>query len=170
MDKIEEATLLGAALIEAQKLEFALYGIAVHLKPEFLTNKRLKNIDPEAFLRGDPNNLKVTFGQLKKEIGDLLCLSSEDFDKLVEDRNLLAHNYWRLSQSGIHDAHKIENPKAFLVTFQLDCRRWNSILSGLLAVMLKKVATANNCLDTLDLSDKQIADIEIYYNHATKNI
>ena len=169
MDRITEATLLGAALLEAQKLEFALYGIASHLRPEALTDKRLKNIDPEKFLRGDPKDLKVTFGQLKNALGDKLFLSSVEFDKLVQDRNLLAHSYWRLSRSNIRDAHKIEDPEVFLISFQSDCRRWQSIISGLLGVMMKSVATTNDCLDELNLSDKQLADMQIYYDHAIKN-
>ena len=169
MDAIEEATLIGVALLAAQRLEFVLYGIASHLKPEALTDKRLKNINPEIFLRGDPKNLKVTFGQLKIELGDKLFLASAEFDKLVDDRNVLAHSYWRLSRSGIRDAQKIENPEEFLKKFISDCNHWQSIMYGLLAVMMKSVATSSNRLDELKLSEKQLQDLQVYYEHAAKN-
>jgi hypothetical protein len=87
-------TLLGTAVLLAQKLEFALYGIVAHFSylPEAQREKRFRELKPEAFLRGDPSDLKATLGQLVASFEKSLRLASNELDRLVKDRSLIAHN------------------------------------------------------------------------------
>lgn len=97
-DMSEELKLLGAAVYMAQKVEFALYGTIAHLThiPEIAKlDRRLKGLDGEKFLRGDPEELKITLGQLVTILGNHGLLSSEPLNQFVKDRNLIAHGYFR---------------------------------------------------------------------------
>lgn len=51
-DKFEEYKLLGACLEMAQKVEFALYGIAAHISKGLQDKSQFKDLTPELFLRG----------------------------------------------------------------------------------------------------------------------
>ena len=92
MDLIDECALIGAAILSAQKLEFALYGIVSHLS-DLQGDKRFRDLTPEKFLLGNINDLKVTFGQLEAAFGEKLLISSKDLKDFIKDRNLIAHNY-----------------------------------------------------------------------------
>jgi len=81
MNQIEEsAALLGAAMLSAQKLEFALYGIVSYLShtPEAQKEKRFRDLTPEKFLRGNVEDLKATLGQLETAFGEKLLISTDD--------------------------------------------------------------------------------------------
>ncbi|MEY4520305.1 MAG: hypothetical protein RLZZ499_2905 [Cyanobacteriota bacterium] len=101
MNSVDEYILLGAAIISAQKLEFALYGIVSHLShlPEARKEKRFRELTPEEFLRGDMEDLKATLGQISTAFGDTLLMSNEELNQFIKDRNLIAHNYWRLTKT-----------------------------------------------------------------------
>ena len=62
-----ECATIGAAILAAQRVEFLLYGLIAHIKPELKrSDKRFRNLTPESFLRGDPSDLRATLGQLAK--------------------------------------------------------------------------------------------------------
>ena len=70
--------------------------------------------------------------QLAKAYGSKFLLSDSDLEVFVRNRNLIVHNYWRLSKADIRDGPTLENPMAFLREFLDDCVRWESILRGVL--------------------------------------
>ena len=109
---IQECALVGAAIIAAQRVEFLLYGVISHLAglPEH-QNSRFRTLDPEKFLRGDAKDLKATLGQLVEWFGDKLLLTTEDLDKFVKDRNLIAHNYFRLTKARIKGGDALKTLK-----------------------------------------------------------
>ena len=82
---IRECALVGAAILGAQRVEFALCGIAAHLN---LQDQRISKLDPETFLRGDIKKIKFTLGLLVKIVGDELLLSTDQLDQFVDHRNL----------------------------------------------------------------------------------
>ena len=162
---IIECALVGAAILGAQKVEFALYGIAAHLN---LQDNRVNTLDPEKFLRGDIKNIKLTLGTLVKIVGDELLLSTEELDQFVDERNLIAHNYWRLTKAKIREGRKLDNPEEFLIQFVAKCDYWEKVLSGLIALMKQKAAENENRESELNLSEKESSNLK-YYMKAAEN-
>ena len=89
--------LLGLALYGAQRVEFALYGIAAHAShtPAAQRERRFANLSGEKFLRGDPSELKATLGQLVTIFGDAFLIKTPDLIDFYERRNLIAHDFYR---------------------------------------------------------------------------
>jgi len=172
MDIIDECALLGASLLAAQKFEFALYGIISHLShlPEAQKEKRFRELTPEKFLRGSPEDLKATLGQLETAFGDKLLLSTDELRGFIRDRNLIAHNYWRLTRSNIKDAEKLENPNSFLRSFLERCEHWTTITRGLLYVFMKASAEKQNRTSEINFNEQQESDIAAYYGHVAKHL
>ena len=160
-EEIRECTLIGAAILGAQKVEFALYGAITHLKvlPQS-QDKRLRNMNPEKFLRGNVKDLKVTLGQLVKSFGDELLLTTDELNQFVEDRNLIAHDYWRLTKPRIKEGERLEDPKEFLIQFADKCGHWEKVLRGLIALMRRE--TAKKSGTEINLGKDELICIKYY--------
>ena len=169
---IDECILLGGSLLAVQKFEFALYGIISHLPhlPEAQKEKRFRELTPEKFLRGDPEDLKATLGQLETAFGEKLLLSTTELKSLIKDRNLIAHNYWRLTKSNIKSAEKLESPLVFLKTFIERCEYWTTIIRGLLWILMKASAEKENRISEVNFTESQEIEILAYYAHAAKHL
>ena len=81
-------------------------------------------------MRGDVEDLKATLGQLVREFGDQLLLTTEDLDSFIKDRNLIAHNYYRLTEAHIEGGQRLEDPEMFLMEFTKKCTHWEKVLRG----------------------------------------
>ncbi|EMO80419.1 hypothetical protein [Leptospira kirschneri] len=162
-----ECTLLGLSLLMAQKVEFALYGIVAHIS---IKDKKFKNLTPETFLRGDLSNLKATLGQLKNYAGGKLLLSSNELQDFVDKRNLIVHNYWRLTKANIKNAEKLLNPEQFLRNFIDDCQRWTNILNGYIKMLMQSIAETENRTDEINFGEKERQEIEVYIDHVYKSM
>lgn len=139
---LRECLTIGAAVLAAQRIEFLLYGMIAHVKPELRKrDKRFRHLTPESFLRGDVSELRATLGQLAKAYGADFLLSAHDLDTFVKKRNLIVHDYWRLSKARIRDGQTLEDPMAFVQEFLNDCQRWEGVLRGVLANMRQGVAS-----------------------------
>lgn len=171
MDIVKECGLVGGCLLAVQKIEFTLYGIAAHLShlPE-AKEKRFKQLTPEKFLRGDPQELKATLGQIEKVFGDKLHISSSELTEFIEHRNLIVHNYYRLTLKGIAGAEEQENPEEFLNEFLKQCSYWEAVLLGLLNLMIVATAEKESRSDEINLSDHQKSTITAYYAHLEKRL
>ena len=167
MDLIDECALLGASILSAQKLEFALYGIISHLShlPEAQKEKRFRDLTPEKFLRGNTEDLKATFGQLETAFGEKLFISTDELKKFISDRNLIAHNYWRLVKSNTKDGERLSDPELFLQGFLVRCDQWASVIRGLLYVLMEAAAEKEGRLSEINFSEQQKNDIKAYYAH-----
>lgn len=167
MDLIDECALLGASILSAQKLEFALYGIVSHLShlPEAQKEKRFRDLTPEKFLRGNIEDLKATFGQLETAFGEKLLISTSELKEFISDRNLITHNYWRLTKSNIKDGERLSDPEVFLKGFLGRCDQWASIIRGLLYVLMEAAAKKEERLSEINFSEQQQNDIKAYYAH-----
>lgn len=172
MEILEECTLLGASLLGAQKLEFALYGVVSHLShlDEAKKEKRFRDLTPEKFLRGSVDDLKVTFGQLEKSFGKRLLISNDDLIELIKDRNTIAHNYWRLTKSGVRGSEKLSDPEDFLRKFIFKCEYWQKVFNGLLLFMMEVIAEKENRMDEINFTESQKKDMAAYHNHIKKSL
>ena len=136
-----ECAMVGAGMLAAQRVEFLLYGLVAHIKPELKQDDpRFRRLTPESFLRGDLAELRATLGQLAKAHGEKFLLSPDDLTAFVKKRNLLAHDYWRLARANVSGAQRMEDPMAFLQGFLADCQRWEKILRGVLGEFRLKAA------------------------------
>jgi len=164
-----ECTLLGACLIGVQEVEFTLYGIASHLPhlPE-AKERRFRELTPEKFLRGDPDELKATFGQIEKVFGKKLSISSPQLTDFITNRNLIAHNYYRLTRKGIKDAKQLDDPESFLKSFLAQCEYWKKVLFGLLTLIQLAAAQKEGREDEVKLDTHQLEAIDAYTTHKEK--
>ncbi len=171
-DKVlRECALIGAAVLDAQKVEFALYGVISHLAEHARSrDKRFKNLDPEKFLRGDVKDLKATLGQLIKAYGHQLLLTTEELSQFVEDRNLIMHSYWRLTKARLRGGSHLENPEEFLIQFAKKCRHWNKVLRGLIALMKRQTAKKLSKEREITLSAEELSCIRYYEQNAEKHL
>jgi hypothetical protein len=167
MNLIDECALVGAAILSAQRLEFALYGIVAHLShlPEAQKEKRFRDLTPEKFLRGNIEDLKATFGQLETAFGEKLLISTSGLKEFISDRNLIAHNYWRLTKSNVKEGEKLSDPEVFLKDFLARCDQWVSIFKGLLYVLMEAAAKKEGRLSEINFSEQQQNDIKAYCAH-----
>ena len=164
-EQVRECAMLGAAMMGAQRVEFLLYGVVSHLAeihPE--ESRQHRSRDPEQFLRGDPSELKATMGRLVRDFGDRLLLTSADLSNFVRDRNLIIHNYWRLTKANVEGAQRLQDPERFLIEFAEKCSHWERVLRGLVAGMKRE--TARKLGRHADISDEERAYIEHYERHA----
>lgn len=170
MEPLEESSLVGLAILSAQKLEFAFYGIIAHVSKENESKQTrpFKGLTPESFLRGDIKELRATFGQLNYHFGDLFLLNNEEFELFIKDRNIIAHNYWRLTKAKIRDGQTLENPKEFLLGFIERCQYWEKIFKGLLWIFQSALAIKFKREDEFVLNAEQELEIQFYYQHAEK--
>ncbi|SKA16801.1 hypothetical protein SAMN05428963_10749 [Consotaella salsifontis] len=166
----DEITLIGAAIYQAQKVEWALYGIASHVShlPAAQRKKRFKQINPEAFLRDDPADFKATLGEITAVFGDAFLISSPELEEFVDDRNLIVHNFYRLFHANIRDGHRREDPVGFLQDFILRGQQWHSIVRGLLVCLQERAAEKEGRMEELSLRDEDYAHKVAYLAHATK--
>lgn len=171
MDINTECQLIGACVIAVQKVEFNLYGIASHLShlPE-AKERRFRELTPEQFLRGDPKELKATLGQIEKTFGEKLSLSTDELTDFIEQRNLIAHNYYRLTRKGIKGAKQLQDPEAFLRGFLVQCGYWEKVLYGLLSLMLIATAKKQNRESEVKLNSDQLLAIDAYRAHVEKRL
>ena len=136
-----ECALLGAAVIAAQRVEFLLYGLVSHFSASSDSrDRRLRGLDPDKFLRGDVEDLKATLGLLVREFRDKLLITTDELLDFVNNRNLIAHNYWRLTLANLPDGPHLADPQRFLATFIGECSHWEGVLRGILALAQKEAA------------------------------
>ncbi|HHX8443395.1 TPA: hypothetical protein ACVO0G_004828 [Vibrio diabolicus] len=170
MNLLDECTLLGASLLGAQKLEFALYGVVSHLSHAYdgKKDKRFTELTPEKFLRGSVDDLKLTLGQLEMAFGEKLLITNSDLKQFIKDRNLIAHNYWRLVKTNVKGAETLDRPEEFLKTFIARCDYWQSVLNGLLWLLMLEAAKKEGRIEEINLSEHQQSEIDIYREHVEK--
>ena len=164
---IEELACLGAAVLAAQKLEFGIYGLAAHASHTAAAakEKRFRTLTPEGFLRGDPTELKATLGQLVAVFGDEFLIGTAELNTYVDDRNLIYHNYWRLTRSSSRGStHRLEHPVLFLKAFVESSNKLTSVINGFYALLISALAAKTG--RDVKLTDAQIRDIKVYRMHA----
>ena len=163
---LQECATIGAAVLAAQRVEFLLYGLIAHIKPELKRrDRRFRHLTPESFLRGDLSDLRATLGLLTKTHGTKFLLSADELEVFVKNRNLIVHNYWRLSKARIRDGGTLQNPIAFLQEFLDDCLRWERILRGVLATMKLSIAEATGVEQQLALTHEDLTYMDQYLQH-----
>ena len=163
---LEECATIGFAILAAQRVEFLLYGLVAHIRDDLKQgNRKFCRLTPENFLRGDVSEMRVTLGQLASAYGDDFLLSADDLTAFVKKRNLIAHNYWRLSKANIRGAEQLQNPMAFVQEFIVDCQRWERILRGVLANF--RLAAVRNVgdEDNAQLTADDLACMDEYHEH-----
>lgn len=170
--KLREMALLGTSVLLAQKIEFALYGIVAHVShlPEAQQEKRFRDLKPEAFLRGDPSDLKATLGQLAARFGKPLLLASNELDRLVSDRNLIAHNYWRTFHSDVQGAKRRQDAEPFLTSFISLAEHLLKVISGLLTCLRIEAARTEGREGEIILSESELANMLLHLGHVHRQL
>ena len=112
----------------------------------------------------------MTLGQLAKKYGPKFLLSTDDLDQFVKDRNLIVHDYWRLTKSGIRYAHKLESPTAFLDQFLRDCHHWEGILRELLTHIRYTSGGAIGGEQTIGFTNEDLVYMDNYHQHVFSHL
>lgn len=129
---VDEAAMLGAAILEVQKFEFVFYGLAAHVANE---NDKKRGYSGEAFLRGDLKKFKKTLGLISKNYAEKFLIDNSELEKLIKNRNILCHNYYRMFHTTIKGGEVIENPMRFLTEIFELSNRYSSALLGFIAIV-----------------------------------
>lgn len=160
----EELKLLGLSSLCAQRVEFVIYGLAVHFpgSANAADRKRISKTSPEDFFRGDPADLKITLGQLSKAMGSALGIDPERLNQFVEDRNLIAHNFFRTFHAEIAGVSNRLDQHAFLRKFILDAVSLEHALISLVHE-IRRVAAENPAQSHLHPTLEEIGKFEDYY-------
>lgn len=166
-EKLKEMTLLGTAVVAAQYVEFALGGIASHAKhhPAAQTDRRLRSLTPEAFLRGDPADMKITFGQFAHAFGDAFLIRTDDLAGFIADRNLIAHSYVRTFHMKIKGVHKRDDAVEFLTDFIERAQYWRSVLQGFIHELKVAAAQREGREAEVVTTEKNRADVDAFRRH-----
>ncbi|WP_439366007.1 hypothetical protein ACNJYD_08775 [Bradyrhizobium sp. DASA03005] len=166
-----EFQLLGLALYAAQRVEFTLYGLAAHAAhtPTAKKERRFRDLTPEKFLRGDASELKATLGQLVTTFGEAFLIRTPELISFYEDRNLLAHDYFRTFRTNIRGTpdRRQEGPE-FLRDFIKRALYWETVLRGLLAEMMKSAAQKEGREAELAWTAEDFARIDLFREHVAK--
>lgn len=134
-------TLLGLAIVAAQKVEFVLYGIASHL-PHVSKDTKFRKLTASDFLSTDPKTRKLrkaTLGSLAGEYGGKLMLPSHRLEVYVQDRNTIVHEFWREVVGG-KGTGAIKEPRQLLIGFIEESEEWIAALRGLLSFLQEEAA------------------------------
>jgi hypothetical protein len=168
----EDYLRLGVALSKAQNIEFAIYGILTHLKktPEIVKDKRLRNLTPREFLSSDPINKPLrtmTLGQLNKALPEGFGLCSEYIQDYVDRRNLLVHEFMR-EINPKYASNGVIDPEVFLTKFIVDSDEFESILLGLLYVIMDQVADKQGVPERKPVGEDVDLAKAVFYEHILK--
>lgn len=165
---LEECGLLGLAMLVAQRVEFLLYGIASHLAhtPPGQKERRWRDLTPEKFLRGDPDELKATLGQLVEAFGEELLIQSPELVAFYRDRNRIAHDYTRLYKVKIRDVVAPGDGPTFLREFIERATLWEKVLHGALAELKMAAAKKEGREAEIRFTERDLEHIKIYRDQA----
>lgn len=170
----QDYALLGIAMVSTQKLEFALYGIAVHLThlPGVASDSRFRALTPADFLSPLPEKRairKATLGQIARKLGPHLLFPADELEDYVARRNLIAHDFWR-EVASIKGSGMMANHRMYLVRFIKDTDRWLSAVRGVLSIMHEAAAKNEKREGEFHLTEDLLRHRETYYAIATKNL
>lgn len=166
-DKVREMALLGAAIVAAQYVEFAIGGIAAHAGhlPAAQGDKRLRNLTAEAFLRGDPADIKVTFGQFVHAFGDAFMIKTGDLTSFIGDRNLIVHHYVRTFHLKVKGTDRRDDAIEFLENFIERAQSWRKILQGFIHELMIAAAKKEGREAEIVETERNKSDVEAFHRH-----
>ncbi|RXT52935.1 hypothetical protein B6S44_19540 [Bosea sp. Tri-44] len=165
---LEDYPLLGLALVVAQRVEFALYGLASHIahSPEGQKERRFRDLTPEKFLRGDPSELKATLGQLVEAFGDALFIRTPDLVTFYQDRNFIAHDYYRAFGMSVGGHPQRQGGREFLLKFIERAAFWEDILGGAIDFFKERAAEKFGRSAELNFTQADRERMRRYQEHA----
>jgi hypothetical protein len=170
----DDYTLIGVAMIAAQKVEFALSGIAAHLThlPAVASDARFRKLTPSNFLSSSPEKRalrKATLGQVARKFGKNLLLPEAELEKYVTRRNMIAHEFWRevVSAKG---SGAIPDPRAFLIAFISDSDQWLSGIRGLLSVFIEAAEKKEGRKLDPKVTENLMKHRDTYYRFVEKHL
>lgn len=165
-----EIQLIGLAVYMAQTVEFALYGIAAHAAHIESAKKdgRFRDLDPERFLRGDPEELKATLGAIVQAFGDAFLIKTAELERWVGERNLIVHDYFRTFVSPPRGVARRTDGEAFLLNFVDRALRYEQVAKGLLYHLMEAAADKDDVPFTR--TPEMATAMSAYESHATQHL
>ncbi len=132
-------SIIGAATIQVQTVEYNMLGLIIHLNENLLSNsEHFGKLTAEIFFSNDKKDRKLRRQTLGQIIGflkeDVKIFDNEELDRLLDLRNEFTHNLFRKYLSHGRD----KNPDLKYMVFQLSLElyelslKWTSIFKGFL--------------------------------------
>lgn len=114
---------------------------------------------------------KVIAGQLVTTFGEAFLIQTPELISFYEDRNLLAHDYFRTFRTSIRGTpdRRQEGPE-FLGDFIKRALYWETVLRGLLAEMMKSAAQKEGREAELAWMAEDLARIDLFREHVAKHL
>ena len=165
-------SLIGLALVAAQRIEFLLYGIAslAGHTPAAQKEKRFRELTPEKFLRGGESERKATLGQIVETFGDAFLIRTEDLVTFYKDRNLIAHDFVRTFRMNIRGTNPRRDAREFLFSFLERALYWEDVLRGFLAELKIAAAKKEGREAELEITADDFARMETYRKLAERHL
>lgn len=167
-----EMELLGRAVYSAQVLEFALYGIASHASHIDVAkkDKHFSELNPEQFLRGNIKKQKATLGRIYRVFGDSFLIKSRDLERLIDDRNLIVHNYARIFLMRIGGVKRRTDGVIFLQDFIDRASYFTRVIKGLLYHLMEEAAEKEGRSNEFALTQEMEDAMMVYRSHVATHL
>ena len=126
-----EFQLVATALLAVQRFEFIFYSLVTYIPKK-------NSWTYDEFVRGDLKQFTKTLGILKRDYAIEFLIDNPELDLLIDYRNTLCHNYFRMTFMDIRDGHKLKDPIKFLKDLIEMSNRYTLALLGFIALIDKK--------------------------------
>jgi hypothetical protein len=119
--------LLGAAVVSAQKVEFALFQKLNHLlrlHENQVEKQAIGTITPENVLAVDALDIESKINLYHHVLGNKLAMTKDDLFDFVSQRNIVTGKFWLVTGADFKGGEKLANPSRYLNTFIEKCHNW----------------------------------------------
>ncbi len=98
----------------------------------------------------------------------MFLIQTGELVEFYKDRNLIAHDFFRLFHTRIRGGKWMEDPKGFLLGFLERCTYWQAVLSGLLCELRSAAAIKERRQSEHVLSPADLENMRVYHEHVAK--
>lgn len=126
--------LLGAAIVSAQKVEFALFQTLNHLlrlHENQVEKQAIGTITPENVLAVDALDIESKINLYHHVLGNKLAMTKDDLFDFVSQRNVVTGKFWLVTDADFKGGEKLANPSRYLNVFIEKCQNWQLKLEQL---------------------------------------
>ncbi|NOJ01724.1 hypothetical protein F0240_18120 [Vibrio kanaloae] len=125
-----ENALLGASLLAAQKVELALFNVVSRLAKALPKERQQQlGLNLDTFLREKPSEQDSSLSFYEQTFGEQLPLKKSEINEFIDHRNLVIHNFWRVTGADVKGGEKLANPELYLKEFLAKCEYWQMMLN-----------------------------------------
>lgn len=160
MIKKNDYAVFGKLLIDIQFLETLIKLYISYFKPEIKKNNRIDGLSPRSIL-DDTDDSKKTLGALMKILNSHIKeFKNEEFEELLEKRNIFAHNFHNEYLSV--KANKKNELTDFISRLSHLVKKYTDIFTGLHSLTIKSLSNGKVSTKEIEQNETEL------YNYLEK--